>query len=184
MNNPIRAARPALLLAAMLGCSTAFAANMDKATYDSTKTKINAEYKQDKAACGSFSGNRKDVCEEKAEAKEKVALAELTYNQTGTPADARKLAKVRADTDYDVAKETCDDSSGNAKDVCEQQAKTNHVKALADIKLSEKSGDAMTNAQDEKRDADYKLAAEKCDSLAGDAKDACVKAARMKYGKS
>ena len=124
------------------------------------------------------------MCEEKAEAKEKVALAELTYNHTGKASDAQKLAKVRADTDYSVAKETCDDSSGNAKDVCMQQAKTNHVKALADIKVSEKSGDAMADAQTEKRNADYKLAAEKCDSLAGDAKDSCVKAAKMRYGKS
>lgn len=184
METCITSARPALLLGVLLGCSSAFAANMDKAAYDKSETQINTEYKQDKAACDSLNGNRKDVCQEKAEAKEKVALAELTYNHTGKPADAEKLAKVRADTDYEVAKETCDDGTGNAKDVCMQQAKTNHVKALADIKVSEKSGKAMADAQDEKRDADYKLAAEKCDSLAGDAKDSCVKTAKSRFGKS
>ena len=36
----------------------------------------------------------------------------------------------------------------------------------------------------DKRDADYKVAVEKCDALAGSAKDACVKDAKVRYGKS
>jgi len=40
------------------------------------------------------------------------------------------------------------------------------------------------DAAGDKRDADYKIATEKCDSLAGDAKSACISAAKSKYGKS
>jgi hypothetical protein len=39
-------------------------------------------------------------------------------------------------------------------------------------------------ATEEKRDADYRVAIEKCDALVGAAKDACVRDARMRYGKS
>jgi hypothetical protein len=34
------------------------------------------------------------------------------------------------------------------------------------------------------KDADYKVAIEKCDALAGDAKASCVAAAKAKFGKS
>jgi hypothetical protein len=35
----------------------------------------------------------------------------------------------------------------------------------------------------DKRDADYKVAIEKCDALAGTAKDTCVSGAKAQYGK-
>jgi hypothetical protein len=34
----------------------------------------------------------------------------------------------------------------------------------------------------EKRDADYAVAKEKCDSLAGNAKDKCIDTAKLKFG--
>jgi hypothetical protein len=78
----------------------------------------------------------------------------------------------------------CDDKGGNAKDVCVTEAKAAHTKALADAKLDKKVGEARKDASADKRDADYKVATEKCDSLAGDAKAACVSAAKAKFGKS
>jgi hypothetical protein len=35
-----------------------------------------------------------------------------------------------------------------------------------------------------KRDADYKIALERCDSMSSDARDQCVKNARARFGKS
>jgi hypothetical protein len=83
-----------------------------------------------------------------------------------------------------VAKEKCDDLAGNAKDVCVKEAKAVEVKALADAKLGKQVAEANVSAADDKRDADYKVAAEKCDALAGDAKAACLSAAKAKFGKS
>jgi len=83
-----------------------------------------------------------------------------------------------------VAKELCDDKAGNVKDVCVAEAKATHTKALADAKLSKKVGEAKKDAVDDKRDADYKVAAEKCDSLSGDAKSACVSAAKVRFNKN
>jgi hypothetical protein len=53
---------------------------------------------------------------------------------------------------------------------------------VADAKMNKKVGEARADASDTKRDADYKVAAAKCDSLAGDSKTACISAAKTKYG--
>ena len=69
------------------------------------------------------------------------------------------------------------------------------VKAKADAKVDRvaadtrqdaatKQADARKEANADKRDADYKVAIEKCDALAGAAKDACVSNAKVQYGKS
>lgn len=173
-----------VMAAAMLMGSGAFAATMAKTDYNTQKTQIKADYKVDKVACDKFTKNEKDVCEKKAEGKEKIALAELEMNYTGKPKDATKLAMVKADAAYDIAKEMCDDKSGNDKDVCVKEAKATHTKAQADAKMNRQVTAAHKEATDDKRDADYKVAAEKCDAMSGDAKSSCVAAAKAKYGKS
>ena len=154
-----------------------------------------AQYTADKDACKSMSGNAKDVCIEQAKGKEKIAKAEADAAYKGTP-KAREAARVaHADADYNVAKEKCDDLSGNQKDVCVKEAKAAHTKAKADAKVdrvaadthntaTEKTATARKDAMEDKRDADYKVAIEKCDSLSGAAKDTCVRDAKTRYGKS
>src|SRR5215470_12663234 len=48
----------------------------------------------------------------------------------------------------------------------------------ADAKGTRKSADATEDAREDKMAAEYKVAKEKCDSLSGDAKDACIKNAK------
>jgi hypothetical protein len=69
-----------------------------------------------------------------------------------------------------VAKERCDDSAGNVKDVCVKEAKAAHVSAKADAKAQEKIVDAHKDAAVDKRDAEYAVAKEKCDALSGNTK--------------
>lgn len=173
-----------VLVAAMLLLPLAQAANMNKDEYKASKTRISDAYKADKAACASMADNAKDICQLEAKAKEKVAKAENEASYTGKPADMKKVRTVKADTLYAVAKERCDDQTGNAKDVCVKEAKAVHEKNLADAKLDKKIGEAAQDSMDTKRDADYKVAAEKCDAASGDAKSACVAAAKAKYGKN
>lgn len=90
----------------------------------------------------------------------------------------------KAESAYAVAKERCDDKSGNDKDLCVKEAKAAETKALADAKLGKVIGEARTDAAGEKREADYKVAVQKCEVMAGDAKSACVADAKMKFGKS
>jgi len=176
--------KTSLIVAALLSFSSAQAANLTKAEYKAEKTRISADYKADKAACDPLKANAKDICIEEAKAKEKVALAELEFNYTGKAADQTKVLEAKAKSAYAVAKEKCDDQAGNAKDVCVKEAKAVEVKALADAKLGKQIGEAKKEASADKTDANYKVAIEKCDALAGAAKDSCVAAAKTQFGKN
>ena len=183
MNKP-KTLKAALLAASLLALPVAFAATMTKADHRDGKTRISAEYKADKAACASQTSNAKDICMQEAKAKEKVALAELEYGYTGKAADRNKVLVAKAESAYAVAKERCDDKSGNAKDVCVKEAKAVEIKALADAKMGKEIGEARKDSAAEKLDADYKVAIEKCDALAGEPKNSCVAAAKTKFGKN
>ena len=174
----------ALALAALLALPVAQGANIDKASYKAGKTRISDEYKAASKACNAQSANAKDICVQEAKAKEKVARAELEYSYTGTDKDRTKVMVVKAESTYAVAKERCDDEKGNNKDVCVKTAKAAEVKAKADAKMGKQITEAKTDAAQAKADADYKVAAEKCDSLAGDAKSTCVSSAKARFGKS
>ena len=157
------------------------ASNFSKDTYQGAKAQIKAGYKVDKAACDSLKDNAKDVCVEQAKAGEKVALAQLEANYSGNPKDEARLHTAQYEARYAVAKEKCDDMSGNAKDVCRQEAKTGRDKAKADAKLSKTVTTAMATDVNAQMKADYKLAREKCDSLTGNDKDVCVATAKARY---
>ena len=187
-------------LLAAAGIAFAGAANaadsktMSRDAYKADKDKIEAQYKADKERCGSMSGNAKDVCQAEAKGKEKVAKAELEANYKNTDKARIDARTAKADADYDVAKEKCDDLSGNQKDVCVKEAKAAQTKAKADAKVartttttgtmktSAKTAEVKKDAAEDKREANYKVAKEKCDALSGDAKDKCVSEAKMKYG--
>ena len=175
-----------LIVAALLAlpmAQTAQAARMNEVDYKSAKSQISAHYKTDKAACASMSDNAKDVCVEEAKAKEKVARAELEYGYSSKPADQNKVMVAKAESAYAVAKEKCDDKAGNDKDVCRKEAKAVETKSLAAAKMGKQVGEARKEAVEDVREADYKVAAEKCDALAGDAKSGCMTAAKARYGK-
>lgn len=174
----------AVCLSVSLLVPAAYADTMSKAEYAAGKTRASAAYKADMSACNSRAGNAKDVCVEEAKAKERVALAELEYQHSGKPADRNKLLVVKAESAYAVAKERCDDLAGNAKDVCLKEAKAVEVKALADAKMGKEIGEAKSEAAAEKVEADYKVAIEKCDALAGDAKSSCIAAAKVRFGRN
>lgn len=173
----------ALLLA--LGLSTAVQAQtMSAADARAAKDRIEAEYKAADDTCKSLAGNAKDICVAEAKGRRKVAEAELEYTRSGKPGDMEKWNLARADAAYDVAKEKCDDRAGNVKDVCVQEAKAAHTKAKADAKAGKKTADARQDAAEDKREADWKVAKERCDALSGDPKTACLDAAKARFGKS
>ena len=175
--------KTSLIVAAFLAAPMAQAATMGKADYKSAKDSISTTYKADKKACDAMSGNAKDVCVEEAKGKEKIAKAELEYKYTGKASDQNKMLKAKAEANYAIAKEKCDDKAGNDKDVCVKEAKSVEVSALANAKVGKEIDSALATASGDKRDAEYKVAAEKCDALAGDAKSSCVATAKKQYGK-
>jgi hypothetical protein len=181
--NTIFNLKATLVAATLLAMPLAQAANLSKADYEAAKTRISADYNTDKSACASRAANAKDICVEEAKARQKVARAELEYGYSTKPADQTKVMVAKAESTYAVAKERCDDKAGNMKDVCVKEAKAVETKALADARMGKQIGEASKDAGDEKRNADYGVAAEKCEALAGDAKTDCNAAAKAKFGK-
>lgn len=170
-------------------------APMSKASYTQAVKDADAQYKVDKDACSSLSGNAKDICVAEAKGKASVAKAEAEAAYKHTP-KARENARIaHAQANYNVAIEKCDDLAGNPKDVCVKQAKAEFVKGKANAKVDRvaadtsheaatKQAEARKDASADKRDAEYKVAIEKCDALAGSVKDACVSNAKVQFGKS
>lgn len=184
----------AIALAVSLAFSAgAMAQNVSKDDYLSVKDKIAADYKLAKASCDSLSGNPNDICMAGAKGNEKVALAELEAGYKPTPENRYQARVVKADAEYQLAKERCDDRAGNTKDVCMKEAMSAETAAKADAKAqmktadanataNEKSADARKGATEDKLGAQYKVAKEKCDTYAGNAKDICVNEAKVKFG--
>ena len=175
----------------------AFAANpgMSADAYKAEKNRIDATYKTDNGACKSLSGNAQDVCEVTAKGKRDVARAEAEAVYKNTAAARYDARKARVEANYKLAKEKCDDLAGNNKDVCMKEAKSAEVRGLADAKVdkvaaesgqasAQKVAEARKDATEDKRDAEYKVAVEKCDALAGDVKDRCVAEAKRRFGRS
>jgi hypothetical protein len=180
----LSALKVSLFAAAVLALPMANAATLAKGDYRAGKTRIDAQYTADKARCAGLAGNARDICREQAKGKQRVARAELEYAYTGKPRDENKVFEARAEANYAVAKERCDDLAGNPKDVCVKEAKAARTKAMADAKMNRKIGEAERDADAAKRDADYRVATEKCDALAGDPKASCVANAKAAFGKN
>lgn len=163
--------------------------------YRSAKKDADVQYGIDKSACASLSSNAKDICQAQAKGKFEVAKAdaEVAYQNTAKHRESARVA--RAEAAYKVAMEKCDDLAGNPKDVCVKEAKAALVTGKAEAKVdrvaadtrkegAEKRSEARTEANQDERNAQYKVAIEKCDTFSGDAKTMCVKNAKSDFGKS
>ena len=113
-----------------------------------------------------------------------MGRADLEFGLSSKQRDYTKLQQVKAATAYTVARERCDDKSGNDKDICIKEAKAIKSKAMAAAKHDKIMVDASKDEMAARQTADYKVAAEKCDALAGDAKTSCMTAAKQKYNQS
>jgi hypothetical protein len=183
----------------------AMAQSMNKVEYKDTSTRIAAEYKAAKKSCASVSGNANDICVAEAKGKENVAKAELEAAYKPTTKNHYNVRVAKAEADYGVAMQKCDDAAGNVKDVCVKEAKAAQVTAKADAKTqktttganavatektveartdaSVKTTEARKDATAEKVEAQYKVAKEKCDAFSGATKDDCLNKAKMSAGK-
>jgi hypothetical protein len=175
--------------------TAALAQGMSKDDYKAATQRISADGKVARTNCDSLSANAKDICVAEAKGAEAIAKAELEARNKPSVKARYDVRVAKAQADYSIAREKCDDMAGNAKDVCVKEAKAAEVAAKADAtaerksadanKMSrETSSDARKEAASEKRDADYAVAVEKCDTYAGGAKDYCVQQAKVRFGKS
>ncbi|MDH4449276.1 MAG: hypothetical protein QE265_01625 [Rhodoferax sp.] len=185
--------RSAAMVACLLLASTAMA-QISPTDYNASKSRIKNDYDSAKKACDSYSGNARDICVAQAKGKESVALAELEHSYQPTLKTQYKLHVAQGEATYGVAKQQCDDLSGNPKSVCVKEAKAalTTTKADATIQMKTAQTNAAANRENlelrsdaaaDKRAAERKVAEQKCDALASTAKDTCMADAKAKFGK-
>ena len=171
----------ALCLGFLQHAQAAKPAPISDEVYKLAKDDVEQHYAREKASCDSLSGNAKDVCQAEISGAEKVAQARLKAQHTGKQSDKDASVEAGIEARHKVAKERCDDLQGNQKDVCEKQAKADHDKSMANLKARKEIKEARDEAAEKKREADYKVAQERCDGLAGSAKDACQASAKARF---
>ena len=159
------------------------AATGDKAALQNSNTRAEAQYKTDREKCSTMTGNAEDICMEEAKGKLKVSRAEGEFAYSGKPKDQMNVVVTKANVAYAVAEEKCDDQTGNSKDVCVKEAQAAKASAMADAKMNKKVSAARVESAEEKHEAAYKVAAEKCDALTGDAKSNCMISAKAEHVK-
>ncbi len=90
-----------------------------------------------------------------------------------------KAAKEKIEAEYKAAQVPCASLSANPKKICVIEAKGNEKVALANLDAGNKpSAKSQREARDVQADAAYDLAKQKCQDLAGNAKDVCIKEAK------
>ncbi|WP_309374336.1 hypothetical protein [Rhodoferax sp.] len=205
MMKPLNLLSGAAMAACLMFGTSAMAQAMSSTDFSASKTRIKTEYKADKKGCASLASNAKDICIAEAKGKEAVALAELDNSYKPTLKTQYKVSVAKGEAAYDVAKQKCDDLSGNPKDVCVKEAKAalttakadatvqmktsaanttaNETKADANAKASSDTKEVRADATADKRAAQLKVAEQKCDALASTAKDTCLAAAKANFGK-
>jgi hypothetical protein len=170
------------------------AETISKEAYETTKSEADVTFETEKRKCQAFSGNAQDICLAEAKGAHSVAHANAEANYKGTEHARLKAAKSKVDADYQIAHERCDNLSGNKKDICQQEAKSEKTKGYEAAKLASKNAEATTEFMKTKkeakeqagqaiRDADYEVAIEKCDRFSGKTKEQCVQDAKNKFGK-
>ena len=93
------------------------------------------------------------------------------------------LAKTNADAQYKVDKDACSSQGGNANDICVAEAKGKDDVTKADAAY-ENTPKARQKARVAHAQANYDVAIEKCDDLAGNRKGVFVKEAKAELTKS
>lgn len=170
----------------------AMAESMSKDQYKLAKKNIAKEYKVADKACDSLSGNAGDICEAQAKGAKNIAKAELEDKYKPTIKTRYDARAAKANADFSVAKQKCDDKDGNVEDVCEKEAKAANVQEIAaaeaqlktskaDAVAIEKSSDARQDAEAEMRNANFELAKQKCEALDGKAEELCLSDAKVHF---
>lgn len=97
----------------------------------------------------------------------------------GLSKEGYKVGKDSIAAEYKAAKAGCGSLSGNQNDICVAEAKGKEKVALAELEARYKpSRETRYEVSLAKAEAIYAVANERCDDLAGNAKDVCVKEAK------
>ena len=171
---------PSLTLQLSLGLSTALLLlPMPVLAADDTQ-KPNDGSPAQHAACKALHGQARLVCHEEEKGRDRVAHAERMLRDTGSAAYAHRLHVVRAQAAFAVSRQRCEAQSGQAQRTCIHEAKAVESQALADTKLRAPASPPAPDAGEAERAGQHR-ALEKCGAMAGEARNHCSTATKMKH---
>ena len=115
-----------------------------------------------------------------------LTLASACAAQAATMSSAEhRMAEEKIEASYKVDRNACNIQSGNAKDVCAEQAKAKEKVAKAELQASYTGKASDTNKlRIVKADTAYDVSKEMCDDKSGNDKDVCIKEAKAVRDKS
>lgn len=119
---PKRTLTCAAACAAALLSAPLFSEEMDKAAYEQTRTRIQAEYKADSQRCVEYKENMREVCRAEARGKRKVGLAEADAAYRNTESARVALRQARVEADLEVARQRCGELTGQRRSACVMEA--------------------------------------------------------------
>jgi osmotically-inducible protein OsmY len=122
------------------------AQGMSKDEYKAGKDKIAAEYKSAMAGCRPLAANAKDVCIAEAKGRQKVAQAELEASNRPSDRTRYAVSIAKAEADYSVARQKCDDKAGGDKKACLKEARAAQARAKAEASAHMKMSDSSRPA--------------------------------------
>jgi hypothetical protein len=118
--------------------------------------------------------------------KASLLLAGMLFLPLAQAAEMNKAdyaaGKTRIAADYKLDHSACESLAGNAKDICVEQAKGKQKVAMAELEYGHSaSADNRNKVLVAQADAAFGVAKERCDDVAGNVKDVCVKQAEAAH---
>lgn len=161
--------------------------------YTAAKWDAGAQYKIDQDACSLLDGNAEDVCGMRAKGKQGVAKADAKSAYEGTPSARENASLENAQANHNVAVEECADLAGTDRNVCVQRARDEFAKSRSRATDERAADDARRDAAAtppvvrnqgyaDMRAAEYWVLIEQCDPHPGQARNACISNADVRYG--
>jgi len=126
---------------------------MSRELFTSQKKNIETEYKSAMAKCDSFAEDVNETCVTEAKNKKYVGNAELKFNYKPSAKNRFGLRIAKANADYSVATEKCNDKVGNAKADCAKKARVVQTYQITNAKIKAKTLQANVETNDESASA-------------------------------
>ncbi len=126
----------AITAAFVLACSTGSVAaqGMTRDEFKAAGKGIDADFKAARAGCDAKAANAKDICVAEARGKERIAKAELAARNKPGERTRYNVSVAKAEADYAIAKEKCDEKTGNDRSACVKEARAAQALAKTDAR--------------------------------------------------
>lgn len=134
MNSKFRVIAASIALAMASGAQAQQASGTPGASPAGQPSQAELITQQHQAAmdkCNTMKDNAKDICKAEADGQKKIAEAQAKLSERDTPKNRLELGEAKAEAQYKVAKEKCDDQVGDAKNACQKEAKATRDMAMA-----------------------------------------------------